>query len=109
MLEHYFVHGCTLYTQTPDEYNDLRITNSTVTSCHFRDGRTLDSNLPAHEAEGADAMAWFRNSEVVNEGDILTVDGNSYRIIKVLKARRLGETRVQFIKTYLERFDSFVS
>ena len=109
MLEKYFNHSCTLYTQTVDEYNDIRTTNSVLTSCHYRDNNSLNSNTPNREEEPADGMAWFRASETVDKGDVLTVDGNSYRIVRVVKARKLGSTTVEFIKCWLERFDSFVS
>jgi len=110
MLERYFVHGATIYTQTPDEYNNLRTTNSRSINCHFRDNNSL-TNAANYEQEESDAMAWFDKGETINVGDVLVMDDSSqaYRIKQVILARRLGQTEVQFIKTTLERFDSFVS
>lgn len=109
MLDQHMVHECTLYAQAPDEYNNLRAINPVETTCWFREINNLDVAVPGREEESADAMAWFRPDESVNEGDLLTVAGKSYRIMQIVQARRLGETSIQFIKTYLERFDSFVS
>lgn len=103
------VHPCTLYTQTVDEYNDIRTTNSVSTTCWYRDNNSVDAGTVNREQESSDGMAWFKPAEVVSPGDVLTVDGQSYRIMKVIKARRLGQTSIQFVKCYLERFDSFIS
>lgn len=109
MLQEHMVHDCTLYSLTTDEYNNIRSTNPVSTTCWFREINNLDVGNIGREEESADAMAWFRPSETISEGDVLTCQDKSYRIIQVIQARRLGEETIQFIKTFLERFDSFVS
>lgn len=109
MLEAYFIHDCTVYKATPDEYNNLRQTAATATKCHFRELRGIGTAPTNYEEESSDAMAWFKPAEDIAEGDLLTCQGKTYRVIRLVNARRLGNTDIQFKKTYLERFDSFIS
>lgn len=108
MLEEYMIHATTVYNQTVDEYNDIRSANSFTTTCHLREDEDIlvTGNEDTHSTS---AMAWFKPSENIFVGDVMTCQGKSYRIMKVIAARRLGEAEIQFKKCHLERFDSFVS
>lgn len=108
MLENRMVFPCTIYPQATDEYNDVRQINPIGTKCWFRDGRTLTA-ANFQELEGSDAMAWFPADSTITKGDTVIVDGYAYQISHVIKARRLGSDAVQFVKTWLNRFEGFVS
>jgi len=108
MLEKYMVHPCTLYPQAVDEYNNIRLTNGVSTFCHFRDSQSTDIT-GVEELEMSDAMAWFAGDENVHQGDSVTVGGDTYRIVRTIDARRLGDTTVQFVKCYLQRLEAWVS
>lgn len=108
MLDDYFVHDCTITKQVYDEYSDLRDTGSFTSKCWFREISSLERSQN-REVETSDAMAWFKPSEDISEGDLLAVQSQNYRIMQIVKARKLGRQNVEFLKCFLERSEATVS
>jgi hypothetical protein len=88
---------------TKNAYGDYTATSSTQLNCHFRYVNEVISASP-NETIMSDAMAWFNPSDSINEQDIVMIDGNHYRVEKVIRARKLRSTTVVFTKCYLLRY-----
>ena len=96
------LHTAYKVTTTMDAYGSYTASGETALSCHFREinQHVLDNN----EYIESDAMAWFEPDSGVEEKDILKIHGVHYQVEKVIKARRLRQTSVQFIKVELTKY-----
>lgn len=84
-------------------YGDYIATSSTAINCHFRYINDVISNNPNEQIQ-SDAMAWFHPDADISLSDIILVDGNHYRIEKLIRARKLRSTAIQFKKAYLQLY-----
>lgn len=101
MLENRMTIPCLLYSQETDGYGDLRKINPIATTCWFREIDLL-AQTPNREASDSDAMAWLPPGTEAEKGDLLDVNGNTYRITNAVYARRIGTDKVWFIKCSLK-------
>jgi hypothetical protein len=97
MLDEYLVQTCDLVTIIKDEYGDYTESTTTSLPCRFREISTVRRSSHA-ELRDADAMVWFTANSGVSVADVIKFDGIHYQIERLTKARRLGESEVQFIK-----------
>lgn len=84
-------------------YGDYSVSSTTTLKCHFRritEAVTGSSN----ETTQSDAMAWFEPDAGIEENDILEIHGEFYRVERLIKARKLRNPTVQFIKTELLKY-----
>jgi len=96
---------CNVFPTTVNKFGEQVLGATTPIPCKFRYIDALDK---AANREGiqSDAMAWFATGASVVEGTIFRVDGEVYRVHKIIKARRLYSSDIRFLKTYVERFYS---
>ena len=87
-------------TTTRNAYGDYVASGSVALPCHFRN-ITEQVTSTSDETIQGDAMAWFEPDSGVEKGDILFIDDQHFRVERVIKARRLRDPAVQFIKTEL--------
>ena len=85
---------------TRNAYGDYVSTSSTVLNCHFRYINEVITSNPTEQIQ-SDAIAWFEPDADINMSDIVLVDGNHYRVEKLIRARKLRSPVVQFRKAYL--------
>lgn len=97
MLESYLVDQCELIGTTVDDFGQ-QISGATQTlPCRWRDITTVRRGANMDNSD-ADSMVWLKADAPVGRGSILLYDGDHYQVEKITKAKRLGETQVQFIK-----------
>ena len=89
-------------TTTRNAYGDYVVGASTALPCHFRYITGIETNLGS-EAVRSDAMAWFEADSGISKNDILEIDDEGWRVERVVKARRLRDPDVQFLKVDLLR------
>lgn len=89
--------------QTRNEYGDYTSTSEVALPCHFR-FITEQVSADTNEQIQSDAMAWFEPDSGIERKDILKIEGEFFRVERVIKARRLRETAVQFIKVELLKY-----
>ncbi len=89
--------------QTRNAYGDFVGDTQVALPCHFR-YITAQVTGDNNEQVQSDAMAWFEPDSGVARKDVIVFDGEKFRIERVIKARRLRDTNVQFIKVELLRF-----
>lgn len=88
---------------TRNAYGDYTASGSTSITCHFRYINEVITSNPNEQIQ-SDAMAWFEPDEDININDIILVDGNHYRVEKLIKARKIRSTVIVFRKAYLARY-----
>lgn len=108
MLDDYLVQTCKLVSPSRDEYGDYIDGEGTELACRFREINTIQRGTH-RETNDSDAMIWFAAGAAVQKGNIILFEGVNYQIERINKARRLGETDVQFIKCDLKVTDIGIS
>lgn len=90
-------------TTTRNAYGDYVASGEVALKCHFRyiTEQVTDSD---NETIQSDAMAWFEPDSGVDRKDILKIDGEHFRVERVIKARKLRDPNVQFIKVELLKY-----
>jgi hypothetical protein len=84
-------------------YGDQIPSNETSVMCRFRNITELD-HLPNMEGvDAADAIVWFEPDVDIEEGSIIKVDGEYWRIDRLIKARRLSSSAIVFLKALVRR------
>lgn len=97
------IHTAYKVTTTRDGYGSYTASTSTALKCHFR---YINNQITGvnNEVVQSDAQAWFESDSGVSLKDIITFDGEHYRVEKIVKARRLRDPNVQFIKVELLKY-----
>lgn len=90
-------------TTTRNAYGDYVASGSVALPCKFRYITDIQTTT-ANETVNADAMAWFESDSGVEKNDIFQIDGEHWRVERLIKARRLRSNAVQFIKVELLRY-----
>lgn len=93
---------CSIVTTSRNRYGDWVNGVEVPAKCHFRQITTF-LRMQNMEVNDADAMIWFYPDTNVSLGSTVLFDGQYYEIDRLNKARRLGESTVQFIKCDLKR------
>ena len=108
MLEHAFVTTAVKILTTRNEWGDFVGSGSSTLKCRFRETTSLVKNNQLEEIT-TDALAHFPADAPIDEESILLIEGHYFRAVKVIKAKALGSTQVQFLKAYLVRTREVVS
>lgn len=109
IISHLFNATAEKITVAKDEYNDYSYTSTGSTvSCYFREASRLDEAGTNRENEVSDAVPqiWFDPGVDTQEGDVWLVHGDEdtyWRIKSIVKARKAGNSAVQFLKCDTER------
>lgn len=97
MLESYFVDSCQLIETTRDDFGQEISAVTHQLNCRWRD--ITDLRRGSHtDTPDATAQVWFPAGTAVERGSILFYENAHYQIVRVTKAKRLGETAPQFVK-----------
>lgn len=97
------LHTAYKVVNTRNAYGDYVASSSTALVCHFRYITQTVTSTSAETIQ-SDAMAWFEPDSGIQRGDIIKYEDEFFRVERIIKARRLRETRVQFIKTELLKY-----
>lgn len=105
MLSHTYNQTANLIITSKDKYGDQKQTSQTSISCRFRYITEIENSVN-RESEGAfDAIFWFAPETAVVEGSILQIESKYWRVNRLVRARRLTDTTVQFLKAYVKRHE----
>lgn len=77
----------------------------TEVSCRFRYITDLDRASNMEGINTADAIVWFEPNVSIAEGDIIKIDGEYWRINRLIKARRMSSSDVLFYKTLVKKHE----
>lgn len=90
-------------TTTRNAYGDFLPSGETALKCHFR-YITEQVTSTSNEQTQSDAMAWFEPDSGIEKEDIIKFEGEHFKVERVIKARRLRDPSVQFIKVELLKY-----
>lgn len=96
------IHTAYKVSTTRNAYGDFTAGAETALACHFRYITEQISNN--NEYIESDAMAWFEPDSGIDRKDIIKFEGEHFRVERVIKARKLRDPNVQFIKTELLKY-----
>lgn len=97
MIDGYLVDQCEVIATTRNDFGDEVEGVTAVLPCRWRD-ITLVRRAAHMDVSDANALVHFAADAPVQRGSILKYDGEYYQVDEITKAKRLGETTVQFIK-----------
>lgn len=97
------LHTAYKVSYTRNAYGDFIANGTTTLKCHFR-YITEQVTSTSNETIQSDAMAWFEPDSGIEKKDIVTIDGQHFRVERVIKARRLRDAQVVFIKVELLKY-----
>lgn len=98
MLEKYLVDTCEIITESQNIYGDYEESASVNTACRWRD-ITIQRTDNNGQVRDADAMVWFAPTASVTHGTVLRYQGILYQVERTTRAKKLGSSSVEFIKT----------
>jgi hypothetical protein len=105
MISHILLQDAKLITTETDKHGDQVLVATADVSCRFRYITELDRSANREGLVGADAIIWFEPTENVAEGSIVLVDGLYWRIDRIIKARRMSGSTVEFLKAYVTKHE----
>lgn len=103
LITHILQQECSLVETTKDRYGDQTSTSETPVACRFRYVTELDKQVDAEGSFSSDAIIWLEPEVEVSEADIVKAEGLYWRVERVIKARKLAGSDVQFKKCYVNR------
>lgn len=112
MLGHAFTQSVQLIPTVIDGYRNVVYDSGSYTTikCKFRNILSIDYSGGTNiEGITSDAMAWFAPDTVIQKGDIIIADGDYFRVEKIVKARKMVDATVQFLKVSLQKHKQVVS
>lgn len=108
MLEEYFVQTCYIITMVRNEYGDYVKSSSVEEGCRFREISVL-RRVSHGDVSDSDALIHLALDSSVTKDKFILFDGVYYQIERIVNARILGESEVQFIKCELKITDINIS
>ena len=96
------IHTAYKVTTTRNAYGDFTASGTTALPCHFR--HITEQIYANNQTVQSDAMAWFEPDSGVVRNDIIKFEGEHFIVERVIKARKLRSSPVQFIKTELRLY-----
>jgi hypothetical protein len=91
-----------IVTTSRDKHGDQVVTEETDIKLRFRYITDVDRNTN-REGLGSEAMIWLSPDLAVVEGTILFAEDTYWRVQKLVKARRMSGSQVQFLKAFVNK------
>jgi len=101
MLGNWFVDNLTIATVARDVYGSMTPVSQTDVKGLIRDYLEIVLNDNKEQVDTT-AIAWLPPTTVINVGDIIRGNGENFRAVKIVRAKRGGETLPVFIKCWLQ-------
>ena len=104
ILTHILKQAGKLVEATIDVYGDQVSSGEQISvMCRFRNITELDKTSNMEGISTADAIVWFEPDVSIKEGSIIKVDGEYWRIDRLIKARRMSSSTILFYKALVKR------
>lgn len=103
LLTHTFGQVAEIVVFTVDKHGDQVMTSTTETVCRFRYITDIDRGLNREGVQSSDAIIWFEPDEDIEEGSIVLTDGQYWRVDKLIRARKMSGSTVEFLKAFVKR------
>lgn len=101
MLGNWFVDNLTIARVSRDKYGSMTPTSTTETKGLLRDYLEIVLNDEKEQVDTT-AICWLPPSTGIAVGDIIRGNNDNFRAIKIVRAKRGGESNIVFIKCWLQ-------
>jgi len=106
ILSHAITQAGKLVEATIDKYGDQVASDETSVSCRFRYITQIDRTTNIEGVgTGNDAIIWFEPDVDVQEGSIINAEGAYWRVERLIRARRLSDSTVLFLKAFVNKYE----
>lgn len=105
IISHTLKQEAKIVTTTTDKHGDQVASQETSVNCRFRYITELDRNVSREGLEAFDAIVWFEPDTEIEEGSIISVEGKYWRINRLIKARRLAGSTIEFLKAFVKKHE----
>ena len=102
MIQHILNQDASLVQTTQDKHGDQKQSSTEAISIRFRYITDVDKNVN-REGMTSEAIIWCAPDTAIAEGSILLVEGVYWRVVRLVKARRMSGNEVQFLKAFVDR------
>lgn len=103
MIDHALTQTGYIIPTTRDKYGDQVAGTPRAILCRFRYVTGIDRQLNAEAQTAIDAIIWVSGDEEIAEGTIVQVEGMYWRVDRLVKARKLSGSTVEFYKAYVNK------
>lgn len=97
LINHLLTQKCQIATTTYNSYGEQTQSFLKTVECKFRELTELDRNANREQIM-SDGIFWFKPEESVIEGTIIKFESKYYRVVRLVKARRIKGNTVHFLK-----------
>lgn len=105
IISHILNQDAQVITTIKDKHGDQVIDSSIDTLCRFRYITDLDKGPNREGVTSSEAIIWFEPTENIVEGNIVKVDDKYWRVSKLIKARRMSGSNVEFLKAFVNKHE----
>lgn len=104
MIDHLLVQDGQIIPTTTDKHGDQIAGSPVDIKCWFRYVTGIEKGTNQEALNGIDAIIRVSPDLDVSEGTILKVEGKYWRVDRLIKARRIGDSAVQYLKAYVQAY-----
>ena len=101
IIDHTLTQTGYIIPTTTDAHGDQIAGTPEAITCRFRYVTGIERQTNAEALAGIDAIIWLRADEEAEEGTIIQVDGKYWRVDRLIKARKLSGSTVEFLKAFV--------
>jgi len=105
IISHILGQTAKIVTTSTDRHGDQLLVSETSIACRFRYITELDRNTNREGVEAFDAIIWFEPTAPIKESTIVFADENYWRINRLVKARKLSGSTVEFLKAFVKKHE----
>lgn len=103
LLTHILQQDAQIITTSQDGYADQVPESGESVKCRFRYITELDKQSHMEGIDANDAIIWFEPTANIQEGTIVYVESTYWRIDRLIKARKMSGSTVQFLKAFVNK------
>jgi len=105
MLSHTYTQSAKIIVTSKDKYGDQKQTSQASINCRFRYITEVDKGVNREGMEAFDAIVWVAPETAIEEGTILQIEDKYWRVNRLVRARRMTDSTIQFLKAFVKRHE----
>lgn len=102
LIDHVLNQDGKIINTTTNKHGDQKVTTQVPIKLRFRYITNIDRNVN-REGINSDAIVWLSPDTAAQEGTILFTEEKYWRIVTLIKARRLSGSQVEFVKAFVNQ------
>jgi hypothetical protein len=102
MIDHILNQEGFIVETTTDKHGDQVEDKLTPVRCRFRYITGIEKGINAEDFQGSNAMIWFAPDANIEEGSVVQVDSKYWRVDRLIRARKMSGSTVEFLKAFVK-------